>query len=75
MLELVTAVRFLHALTSGRTRPALFDCERESGEAVSVVAKFSAGQCGLNGIIREALMSMLASDLELPVPEPFTHEK
>ena len=71
MLELVTAVRFLHALTSGRTRPALFDCERESGDAVSVVAKFSAGECGLNGIIREALMSMLASDLDLPVPEPF----
>jgi HipA-like kinase len=35
------------------------------------VAKFSAGQCGLNGIIREALMSMLASDLDLPIPEPF----
>ena len=51
--------------------PALFDCERESGETVSVVAKFSAGQCGLNGIIREAVMSMLASDLDLPVPEPF----
>jgi hypothetical protein len=71
VLELVTAVRFLRALTSGRTRPALFDCERESGDAVSVVAKFSAGECGLNGIIREALMSMLGSDLDLPVPEPF----
>jgi len=71
VLELVTAIRFIRALTSGRTKPALFDCERRSGEAVSVVAKFSSGQCGLNGIIRETLMSVLASDLNLPVPEPF----
>jgi hypothetical protein len=34
------------------------------------VAKFSASECGVSGLVREALSAMLAADVGLPVPEP-----
>lgn len=70
MLEVVTAVRFVRAMTSGRTCPILFDCKRQSGTNVEVVTKLSASECGVHGIVREAVSALLAADLGLPVPEP-----
>lgn len=72
MLELLKAVRFIRLMGSGRNRPILFGCEEKEGsEPVEVVVKFSAPQCGVGGIIREALTALLAADLGLPVPRPF----
>jgi hypothetical protein len=70
MLERVTATAFLKRMGSGRTKPPLLDCERQNGDRVEVVAKFSGSGCGPHGIVREAIMAMLAADLGLPVPEP-----
>lgn len=72
MLEQVTAVRFDKRITSGRTAPCLLTCVRENGEDVEVVTKFSAGLFRKEAdLVSEALAAMLASDLDLPVPEPF----
>lgn len=72
MLELVKAVRFIKMMGSGRNRPVLFGCEEtDGGDLVEVVVKFSSPQCGVGGIIREAISALLAADLDLPVPRPF----
>lgn len=70
MLELVEATSFLKELGSGRTLPVLVRAERENGDSIDVVAKLSAGECGLGGLVREAFAAMLAADLGLPIPEP-----
>lgn len=74
MLEEIEAIEFIDELGSGRTLPILVRAQRSSGVEVEVVAKLSAGECGLGGLIREAFCSMLAADLGLPVPEPFLVE-
>jgi len=72
MLPQVTAVRFDKQLGSGRTKPCLFSCVGDDGTEVEVVAKFIAGcERGVGAMVAEALAAMLASDLDLPVPEPF----
>lgn len=73
MFERVEAVRFDRKMSNGRTSPLLLECERDDGSTVEVVAKFSAG-CSAGGLIREAIVAMLASDLELPVPAPYLVE-
>jgi HipA-like kinase len=70
VLEDVTAISFVRRLGSGRTKPPLFDCERVNGERIEVIAKLSGSGCGVHGILREAVMALLAADLGLPVPEP-----
>ena len=71
MLATVTAVRFDHLLTTGRTTPALLSCVRQDGIEIEVVTKFSAGcDRGATALAIEALLAMLAADLGLPVPEP-----
>jgi hypothetical protein len=56
---------------SGRTRPCLLICGDDEGNQVEVVVKFRAGlETGFNGLVCEALASLLAIDLDLPVPEP-----
>jgi hypothetical protein len=71
MLQLITAVRFARRMSSGRTSPALMGCELVSGEEIEVIVKLSGTDCGLSGIVREAIMAMLAADLALPVAEPY----
>jgi hypothetical protein len=72
MLSHVTAVRFDGRAQSGRTVPCRLTCESSDGEEIEVVAKLSDG-CDrkVTALVMEALAAMLASDLDLPVPEPF----
>lgn len=72
MLSQVTAVRFDGRAKSGRTIPCRLTCEAADGAEVEVVAKFSAG-CDrkVTALVMEAIATMLAADLDLPVPEPF----
>jgi hypothetical protein len=47
-------------------------CEDDNGNAVEVVVKFRAGsECTCTGLICELIASLLARDLDLPVPEPY----
>lgn len=70
MLDQVEAVRFIREMNSGRNNPLLVEVERDNGDYEEVVAKLSASECGVPGLIREAFSSMLAADLNLPIPEP-----
>ncbi len=72
MLSHVTAIRFDGRVQSGRTVPCRLTCEAADGAEVEVVAKLSDG-CDrkVTALVMEAIAAMLASDLDLPVPEPF----
>ena len=71
MLEIVEAIRFDRAMTKGRTLPLLMAAEHGDGREIELVGKFSNGQnIGANGLAREAIGAMLATDLGLPVPQP-----
>lgn len=70
MFEQAEAVRYDRMMSKGRTCPLLLECELADGSTVEVIAKFSKG-CSVGGLVREALVAMLASDLGLPVPAPF----
>lgn len=73
MLEQVTAVRFDRRMGSGKTWPCLLSCLRSSSEEdeLEIIAKFSGGcERQVGGLVAEAIAAMLASDLDLPVPEP-----
>ncbi len=72
MLKEVEAVRYDRKMRNGKTMPFLLACEKETGEEVELVAKFSKGcedHCG--GLICEAIAAALAKDLGLPIPCPY----
>lgn len=72
MLKEVEAVRYDRKMHNGKTTPFLLACEKETGEEVELVAKFSKGcedHCG--GLICEAISAALAKDLGLPIPRPY----
>jgi hypothetical protein len=72
MLELLTATRFEKVMGSGRTQPCLLVCENEAGEEVEVVAKLRGHpQIMPGGLLAEAVASLLALDLDLPVQTPY----
>lgn len=72
MLDTAIAVRFIRKMTSGKTRPSLFTCEVTPDREVELVTKFSAGcESGVRALAAEAIAAMLATDLDLPCPEPF----
>ena len=68
MLTRVVAIEFSRPTDSGRTFPSHLVCEKSNGDAVEVVAKFSAG-CdeGVVDLAREVISACLAADLGLPV--------
>src|SRR5277367_1859153 len=74
MLSTVSATGFLRVLETGRNAPLLLECENSDGGVVEVVTKLSRAECGLGGLIREAVSAAFAADLNLPVPEPFLVE-
>jgi hypothetical protein len=74
VLESVHATRFLKRMTTGRNAPVLLEAERSNGEFIEVVVKFASAECGPGGLVREAVCSMLAADLGLPIAEPFVVE-
>ena len=68
---MLTAVRFDRQMSVGKTGPCLVGRITEDGKQAEVVVKFAAG-CEMKhrSLIAEALASLLAADLDLPVPEP-----
>ncbi len=73
MLKSVTAIQFLRAMGSGRTRPCLMGCVKPDGTEVELVVKLRAGcDTGDRSLTAEAIAALLATDLDLPVPEPFS---
>jgi len=75
MLELLIATRFEKVMGSGRTQPCLLVCENEAGEEVEVVAKLRGHpQIMPGGLLAEAVSSLLALDLDLPVQTPYRVE-
>jgi len=72
MLERVTAVEYVKAVSNGRTKPAHLVCERSGGATVEVIAKFS-GNCEKREthLARELIAACLAGDLGLPMPAPY----
>lgn len=72
MLPEVTAVRFEKVMGSGRTQPCLMVCEDATGEEVELVVKMRGHlQIPPGGLMAEAMTSLLAIDLDLPVQTPY----
>lgn len=42
MYEIVTPVRFIRTMQSGKTKPSLLECEKDDGELVELVVKCSS---------------------------------
>jgi hypothetical protein len=75
MLDQVAAIRFDAKMGTGRTRPCLATCAKANGEEIDIIVKFSAGcERGCTAMVAEAAAALLASDLDLPVPEAFLVE-
>lgn len=75
MFHTVVATRFIRRMTNGRTVPCLIECEDENGNKYELVVKFSANMFEKEkNLAIEAIVAMLASDLCLPVAEPFLVE-
>lgn len=72
MLKTVIATGFHKEFTNGRNKPVVLVCVDDEGTEVEVVTKFEH-RCerGANALIAESLASMIAADLDLPIPEPF----
>lgn len=68
----VTALTFIKTLPAGRTCPCLMVCADQEGNEIEAVVKLaSAGEFTITGLICELMASLLAKDLDLPVPAPF----
>lgn len=56
---------------SGKTRPSLMICSNEHEIEIEAIVKLRAGcEMGYRSLVAEAVIGMLAADLDLPVPEP-----
>ncbi|MBI5770211.1 MAG: hypothetical protein HZA93_20715 [Verrucomicrobia bacterium] len=72
MLKTVVASRFIQPMGSGKTTPSLIGCTQADESEIELVVKFAAGcESRYRGLVTEALVAMIAADLDLPVPEPF----
>ena len=82
MFRVVSANQFHKRMGTGRTSPCLISCvelnthpledEEESPSVVELIVKFSDGCHNKHqGLVAEAFAAMLATDLDLPVPEAF----
>jgi len=73
VLDHLEVVNYLGPVGNGRTKPCRLEATRNDDEYVEVVAKFSNGcDRGVTSLAVEAICAMLACDLDLPMPEPFT---
>lgn len=70
--EIVNAVVFVKALSSGRNKPILLICEKTDGSRVELVVKLS-GKTGIPGpgLIFELYSSCLAKALGIQTPTPY----
>lgn len=75
LISRVVATEFLRPMINGKTSPALILCERQNGEEIEVVTKYSSG-CEQKEIslAAEVIGACLAADLGLPILEPFLVE-
>ena len=75
MLDRVTAVEVIREARSGRTRPVLMLYDTDTGGAMEVFCKLSAG-CfeDVTSLAREVVAACLAIGLNLPVPTPYLME-
>ena len=73
MVAELTAEAFVKALRTGRTCPCLLFCSHpDGGGDVEAVVKLRSGpEASCASLIRELMASLLARDLDLPVPEPY----
>lgn len=74
MFEKLIASTYLQKMNTGRTTPLLVHCEAtdENGNEHKVVIKLSGGNAmSESSLIREAVSSFFAIDLDIPAPCPF----
>ena len=72
MLPLLIATRFLKVMGSGRTQPCLMACEGADGEEIEAVVKLRwHPQIAPGAMGAEAMCSLFAADLDLPVQPPY----
>jgi hypothetical protein len=75
MFRTVAATRFVKVMGSGRTKPCLIECEDDDGNKFELVVKYSKMMMeGVKNLTLEAMVAMVAADLDLPVAEPFLVE-
>ena len=75
MLSSVTAIQFHRPMGVGKTAPSLVTCARADGRSEELVVKFAGGcEAGIGSLLREAVAALMATDLDLPGPEPFLVE-
>jgi hypothetical protein len=60
MIPKLVAVEFVRFMDSGRTSPALFGCEDESGRAITEYVVKLRGTVGEAGLLKELFASQLA---------------
>jgi hypothetical protein len=70
MIPKLVAVQFVRFMESGRTSPALFGCEDESGRMIGEYVVKLRGTVGEAGLLKEIFASKLASHFGLVSPEP-----
>jgi hypothetical protein len=69
------AVSVLKVLSHGRTKPCLILCKDAADTEHEVVVKWRAGMDLKEiGLVCELVASLLADDLDLPIPKPYTVE-
>lgn len=65
----------MRPMKTGKTGPALIICQRQNGEEIEVVTKYSAGcEQKETSLAAEVIGACLAADLGLPILEPFLVE-
>ena len=67
------AVSVLKVLSHGRTKPCLMLCKDADGTEHEAVVKWRAGmELKEIGLVCELVAALLADDLDLPIPKPYT---
>lgn len=75
VVKTLRATAFVKAFRTGRTCPCLMLCADEEGKQIEAVVKLISGtESTRTGLICELMASLLAADLDLPVPTPFLVE-
>jgi hypothetical protein len=70
LITRLTAIQFERFMTSGRTSPAMFGCEDQTGTLVGEYVVKLRGAVGESGSLNELFAAMLAAHFGLPMPDP-----
>ena len=75
MLSRAILIQIIKQMNCGRTKPILASCEIDSSSEIKMIVKLSeGGEQGSIHLAREVIAARLATDLKLPVPEPYIVE-